>query len=127
VSMASERALRERRVRLRNRRRNLPLYIMIGIIMIYYLMFHYYPIFMGVLMSFSKMKIGMTPFDAPWVGIENFLYIITDNEIMRVVQNTLILSVLRLVWGFWPPIVLAIAIFDITSGAYKRICQTIVY
>ena len=61
------------------------------------------------------------------VGVENFDYIFHDSEILRVTKNTLILSVLRLFWTFWPPIVLAIMIFDLTSAKYKRVCQTFVY
>lgn len=103
------------------------LYIMLGVIVVYYLIFHYTPIAMGVAMAFKDVKLGMSIADAPWVGWENFAYVVQDSEILKVVGNTLILSCMRLFWGFWPPIVLAILIFDLTSAAYKRVCQTIVY
>lgn len=103
------------------------LYIMLFVIVAYYLLFHYVPIAMGVAMAFKDVKLGMSISSAPWVGWENFAYVVQDPEILRVVMNTLILSGMRLFWGFWPPIVLAILIFDLTSATYKRICQTIVY
>lgn len=103
------------------------LYIMLFVIVAYYLLFHYVPIAMGVAMAFKNVKLGMSISSAPWVGWKNFAYVVQDPEILRVVMNTLILSGMRLFWGFWPPIVLAILIFDLTSAAYKRICQTIVY
>lgn len=103
------------------------LYLMLLVIVAYYLVFHYTPIAMGVMMAFKDVKLGMSIMDAPWVGWENFVYVVQDPEILRVVGNTLILSCMRLFWGFWPPIVLAIMIFDLTSAAYKRVCQTIVY
>lgn len=103
------------------------LYLMLLVIVAYYLVFHYTPIAMGVMMAFKDVKLGMSIMDAPWVGWENFAYVVQDPEILRVVGNTLILSCMRLFWGFWPPIVLAIMIFDLTSAAYKRVCQTIVY
>lgn len=103
------------------------LYLMLLVIVAYYLVFHYTPIAMGVMMAFKDVKLGMSIMDAPWVGWENFVYVVQDPEILRVVVNTLILSCMRLFWGFWPPIVLAIMIFDLTSAAYKRVCQTIVY
>lgn len=103
------------------------LYIMLFVIVAYYLLFHYVPIAMGVAMAFKNVKLGMSISQSPWVGWKNFAYVVQDPEILRVVMNTLILSGMRLFWGFWPPIVLAILIFDLTSAAYKRICQTIVY
>ena len=103
------------------------LYAIVGVIMAYYLLFYYWPIVMGVMMAFKEVKLGMSVFNAPWVGVENFDYIFHDSEILRVTKNTLILSVLRLFWTFWPPIVLAIMIFDLTSAKYKRVCQTFVY
>lgn len=103
------------------------LYLMLLVIVAYYLVFHYTPIAMGVMMAFKDVKLGMSIMNAPWVGWENFVYVVQDPEILRVVVNTLILSCMRLFWGFWPPIVLAIMIFDLTSAAYKRVCQTIVY
>ena len=101
--------------------------LMLLVIVAYYLVFHYTPIAMGVMMAFKDVKLGISIMDAPWVGWENFVYVVQDPGILRVVVNTLILSCMRLFWGFWPPIVLAIMIFDLTSAAYKRVCQTIVY
>lgn len=108
-------------------RRFWALYALIGVIIAYYLLFYYWPIVMGIMMAFESVEIGMSVFNAPWVGLDNFAYIIGNSEIVGVVRNTLILSVMRLFWGFWPPIVLAIMIFDLTSAKYKRVCQTIVY
>lgn len=103
------------------------LYVILGIIMAYYIIFNYIPIVMGVLISFKNLKVGMGISAAPWVGLDNFLYIFKNPEIVNVVKNTLAISVLRLLWGFWPPILLAIFIFDLTNAFYKRVCQTIVY
>lgn len=103
------------------------LYIIMFIIMSYYFVFHYIPIFMGVAISFKELKVGSTIIGAPWVGVENFRYIFSDPDILNVIMNTLEISVMRLLWGFWPPIILAIAIFDIINVKYKKICQTIVY
>ena len=103
------------------------LYVILGIIMAYYVVFSYVPIVMGVMISFKNLKVGMGISAAPWVGLDNYTYIFKNPELINVVKNTLAISVLRLVWGFWPPILLAIFIFDITSRAYKRVCQTIVY
>lgn len=103
------------------------LYLIMGIIVLYYLIFHYFPIIMGVMISLKNMKIGNTITNAPFVGLQNYKAIFANPQIVSTIRNTIWLSILRLVWGFWPPIVLAIFIFDIVSTRYKKICQTIVY
>ncbi len=103
------------------------LYIIMFIVMLYYFVFHYIPIFMGAAISFKELKVGSSISAAKWVGMQNYKFIFTDSDVLRVISNTLEISVLRLLWGFWPPIVLAIAIFDIIDVTYKKVCQTIVY
>ena len=103
------------------------LYIIMFVVMAYYFLLHYVPIYMGVAISFKELKVGSTIAKAPWVGLENYKYIFSNSDVLRVIKNTLEISVLRLFFGFCPPIILAIAIFDIVNNAYKRVCQTIVY
>lgn len=103
------------------------LYIIMFITMAYYFVFHYIPIFMGVTISLKELKIGGSIMNAPWVGFENYKYVFSNPDVINVILNTLEISLMRLLWGFWPPIILAIAIFDIMNATYKKICQTIVY
>jgi putative aldouronate transport system permease protein len=103
------------------------LYLIMAVIVGYYLLFHYLPIIMGILISLKDMKIGNTIMNAKFIGLENYKAIFNNPQITGTIKNTVWLSILRLFWGFWPPIVLAIFIFDIASAKYKRLCQTIVY
>lgn len=103
------------------------LYGIMAIIIAYYIVFHYIPIIMGILMSFKNVKVGSSILSSKWVGLENYIYIIQDPDILNVVKNTLEISLLRLLFGFLPPIILAICIFDLISPIYRRMSQTIVY
>ncbi len=99
--------------------------ILVGIA--YYIIFQYIPIFWGFLISFKDMKIGSTIAGAKWVGLENYIEVFTDKEILKLVRNTLMISVSRLVFTFLPPIILTIIMFDLKSNRFRRISQTIVY
>lgn len=121
VKQQNKRALKKALLKYRS------LYIILAIIMAYYILFNYIPIFMGVIMSLKKMRIGSSISNAPWVGLDNYKYVVNDPEIWGVIKNTLEISILRLFWGFWPPIVLAICIYDLLSVKFKRLSQTIVY
>lgn len=103
------------------------LYVFLFAIVCYYFLFHYIPIFMGIIMSFKDMKIGGNIFTANFVGFDNYRYIFESSELVGIIMNTLEISLLRLVFGFVPPIILAIFIFDMVLVRAKKVCQTIVY
>lgn len=103
------------------------LYLILGVAVIYYLIFLYIPIFWGFLISFKDMKVGSTIADAKWVGLENYKKIFTNPEMIKLIKNTLVISVNRLVFTFFPPIILTIAIFDLRSKKFQKFSQTMVY
>jgi putative aldouronate transport system permease protein len=73
------------------------------------------------------MKVGGTISSAQWVGLDNYIEIFTNKEMFKLIRNTLVISVCRLVFSFIPPIILTIFIFDLRNTLFKRISQTIVY
>jgi len=103
------------------------LYVMFLPIVAYYLLFNYIPLIMGVIMSMQDYKIGATLSNAKWVWLDNYRMVFTNKEILRAVRNTVTISLLKLAFGFAPPIILALCLFDIINHLYKRFTQTIVY
>jgi putative aldouronate transport system permease protein len=93
----------------------------------YYILFNYIPLVMGVIISLQDFRIGNNLFTAKWAGLTNYIAIFTNSAILQSIRNTLMISLLKLVFGFLPPIILAICLYDIKSFFYKRITQTIVY
>jgi putative aldouronate transport system permease protein len=82
---------------------------------------------MGIILSFQDFRIGNTIMTAKWAGFSNYINIFTSPAILQVIKNTLVISFLKLFFGFAPPIILALCLFDIKNSFYKRISQTIVY
>jgi putative aldouronate transport system permease protein len=103
------------------------LYVLFLPIAVYYLIFHYMPIIMGVIISFKDLKIGNTITNAEWVGLKNYIHIVTESYMLKLIRNTIEISLLKLAFGFLPPIILAIMLFDMTKHIYKRLCQTVLY
>lgn len=97
------------------------------IAVVYYFIFQYIPIIWGFLISFKDMKVGSTIAGADWVGLENYRYVLSDPVMLKLVKNTLTISVARLVCTFIPPIFLTIIIFDLRNSRFKKISQTLVY
>ena|GEM_PF-365835 len=75
----------------------------------------YYPLVRGSLMAFQDYRVLG---DSRWVGIDNFVRVILDNNFHEALLNTLRYVVLALSLGFVAPIVLAIMLSEVPFGKY---------
>lgn len=107
-------------------KRQLPLQLMVLPGVIFMLIFSYYPIY-GLTIAFKNYTVIDTLSSARWVGFENFRIVATDKYFWGSVVNTLGISMLKLLIGFTTPIVLAIMIYELEDGPFKKISQTISY
>ncbi len=108
-------------------RRHWELYMLFIPVALIYIVFRYFEIGLGFIAVFREMRIGQGVFDSPFVGLENFRTIFDDPNIVRTIRNTIEISLLRLVFGFFPPMILAIIFNDLVLRRFKRISQTLVY
>ncbi len=93
---------------------------------IFMFVFSYIPIY-GLTIAFKSYTVIDTIDSAPWVGLENFRIILGDRFFWESVVNTLGISFLKLGIGFIIPIILAILIFELKDGPFKKLVQTISY
>ncbi|OMF52790.1 protein lplB [Paenibacillus rhizosphaerae] len=98
--------------------------ILPGIIFMF--IFCYIPIY-GLSIAFKNYTVIDTLDSAPWVGLDNFKIIISDKYFWDSVVNTLGISFLKLAVGFVIPIILAIMIYEVSMGRFKKFVQTISY
>lgn len=103
------------------------LYLLFAPVIIYYIVLRYWPIALAWIVAFKDLKLGSGIWNSPWVGFENFQTIFTDPKIGRVLRNTVEISLLRLLFGFLPPIFLAIMFHDLATPWFRRVSQTFVY
>ncbi|WP_404802212.1 ABC transporter permease [Bacillus infantis] len=104
----------------------LPLQLMVIPGVIFIIIFSYIPMY-GLIIAFKSYTITDTIGSAPWVGWENFKIAFGDKYFWDSVVNTLAISFLKLAIGFVAPIVLAIMIFELKDGLFKKAVQTISY
>lgn len=103
------------------------LYVMFLPVFVYFILLRYWPIVLSWIVAFKDLKIGAGVFNSKWVGLQNFQIIFSDPDLLKVIQNTFEISFLRLLFGFVPPILLAIFFHDLVAEKYKKVCQTLVY
>lgn len=93
---------------------------------LYILLFAYGPIW-GWLMAFQSYKPGFPIFEQTWVGFEQFRFLFTDDGFIRVLRNTIAMSIISLILGFVTAIGLALLMNEIRKTGIKRLIQTISY
>ncbi|WP_375142559.1 ABC transporter permease [Metabacillus idriensis] len=103
-----------------------PLQVMVLPGIIFMIIFCYVPIY-GLTIAFKSFSVTDTIAAAPWVGWGNFKVAFGDKFFWDSVVNTLAISFLKLLIGFTAPIVLAIMIFELKDGWFKKWVQTISY
>ncbi|WP_214626358.1 ABC transporter permease [Paenibacillus agaridevorans] len=104
--------------------RYLYLFVLPGII--WFLVFCYQPMY-GVLIAFKDYDIIKGVFASEWVGWDNFKEFFNSPNFSVVMTNSIAISLLKLVFGFPAPILLAILLNEVRNIVFKRIAQTISY
>ncbi len=101
--------------------------------LVYYIIFHYVPIY-GLLIAFKDYKpgtgVGRGILGSPWAanfGFEHFIKFFSTPDALNYIWNTIILSVLHIVWLFPFAIILALFINELKSVKFKKVVQTISY
>ena len=107
-------------------RRNKALYMFLVIILAYFIIFHYLPMF-GIIVSFEKYSPVKGIFGSKWVGLDNFINFFSGPFVGRLIQNTVVLGVLDLVVNFPAPIIFALLLNEIRNKYFKKTVQTISY
>ncbi|ANE45214.1 protein lplB [Paenibacillus swuensis] len=90
------------------------------------LLFSYVPMW-GVLMAFQNYNIFSGFLGSEWVGLKHFETFINSPDFYRVMRNTLSISLLKLLFAFPAPIVLALLLNELKGFRFKRFVQTVSY
>lgn len=93
---------------------------------VYFILFHYIPMY-GVVIAFQNFRIRSGILGSEWVGLEQFIKFIQNPMFFRLVRNTVLLSVYSLLFGFAPPIILALFLNEPMNRLYRKFVQTVSY
>ena len=118
---------RDSKFRLFWKQRYLQMFVLFG--MLFLLVFHYAPMF-GIYIAFKDYKVASgIPgiFTSKSVGFKYFREFFTDYNCGTLIMNTIILSLLKLVFSFPLPILLAIVLNEVKIMPIKKTVQTVSY
>lgn len=101
------------------------LFYIIAIPLAFYILFEYVPM-LKIRWAFTNY--GEVPASqVEFIFLDNFKKLIGSASFMNAFKNTLIISGMKLLFGFPIPIIIALALNEITGKFYKKTVQTIIY
>ncbi|MDO4327078.1 MAG: ABC transporter permease subunit [bacterium] len=107
-------------------RRNWSLYVLVLPVLIFYIIFHYKPMY-GAIIAFKDFIPAKGIMGSEWVGMYNFERFFKSAYFVRLMRNTLLLSIYNIIFGFPAPIILALLLNEVKNKKFKSITQTITY
>lgn len=102
------------------------LYIMLIPVVLYYLVFAYYPMY-GAQIAFREYSPKLGVFHSTWVGLKHFQAFFKSVYCSRLIRNTLMINLKNLVFGFPAPILFALLLNEVRSVHFKKFVQTVSY
>lgn len=108
------------------RNEKLPLHLMLVPSLILLAIYAYWPM-IGSVMAFQRFIPTKGIFHSPWVGWDNFTYLLDLPDTKRVVMNTLVIASMKIVVGLLVPIFVALLLNEVRKNFFKRTFQTLVY
>ncbi|TLS52124.1 sugar ABC transporter permease [Paenibacillus antri] len=106
--------------------RNLDLYVMLTPGILFFLIFSYFPM-VWIFIAFQDFKIGQGLAGSAFVGFKHFAALFQDEYFYVILRNTVLISSLKLLFGFPVPIVLALAMNEIRQRFVLRTIQSVIY
>lgn len=130
-NMVSNTKVRKRRPesgpRLIQNVRRYPYYYLLALPgLVFLLMFRVIPA-LGSVIAWQNYSFFRGIWGSDWVGWRNFHDMIAYHDFNRILVNTLVIGVLRVVFTFAPPILLALLITEASNHLFRRTIQTVVY
>lgn len=106
--------------------KNKSLYLLVLPVLVFYILFHYKPMY-GAIIAFKDYTPRLGVWGSPWVGLDNFVRFFESIYFVRLIKNTILLSLYNLVFGFPAPIILALLLNEIRNRKFKSLAQTVTY
>lgn len=107
-------------------KRHLPVYGILAIPLVYYIIFKYVPIWNGQIAFRDYMALdGIT--GSKWVGLDNFKTFFNSFYFWELIRNTLMYSFGKLIFSLPLAIILAVAVYECKRPKLRKVVQTLTY
>ena len=111
---------------MKNRKSQLGYHMMLAPGMMFLILFSFIPMF-GIIMAFQDYIPTKGILGSPWVGLDNFKYMLEIPDSMSILKNTLIIAIGKIILSTIVPITFALLLNEIRIKWAKKTIQTVVY
>ena len=115
----------KKRKRAEERKRTLPLYLMMLPGLIYLIANNYLPMF-GILIAFKKVNFSVGLLKSEWVGLSNFEYLFKTKDAFVMIRNTVLYNLAWIALGLVIAVFIAICMAEISSRKAAKVIQPII-
>ena len=102
------------------------LHLMILPLVLYYIIFHYFPM-VGLVIAFQEYTPMKGILGSEFIGLQNFTEFLGSPYFWTLLRNTVRISVSSLVFTFPAPIILALLVNEVRSKSFRKVTQTLSY
>lgn len=102
------------------------LYVIFLLPLAHVIIFKYIPIY-GIQIAFKKWNPALGSVGSPWIGLKNFQQFFSSPDALRIILNTLRISLISLALSFPAPIILALAVNACDKVGFKKMVQMVTY
>lgn len=102
------------------------LYILFLLPALYFLVFHYAPMF-GNVIAFQDYNVFGGFLHSEWVGFKHFQEFLSDPYFWKLTRNTVLLNVYLVIFYFPMPIIFALLLNELRMQVFKKLVQSITY
>lgn len=100
------------------------IYLMLLPVLVYFLVFSYYPLVLGIINSFQKVKIlGGSEF----AGMDNYVNVATSSTYQQTLGNSLIVGIGTFLLQFVLGLVIALLLNEVKNKVARSLIQTVTY
>jgi putative aldouronate transport system permease protein len=110
----------------RNLRKHWLLFVMLIPATIYTIIFSYIPM-TGIVMAFKNYQYKGGIYFSPWVGLDNFKFLLIAGKLGTVTRNTLLYNIAFIFLGMVFQIAMAVLLNEIQRKWFKRVAQTMIF
>lgn len=93
---------------------------------VYVLVFHYWPM-TGIVMAFKKYRYAGGIYGSPWVGLDNFKFLMIGGQLWNVTRNTMLYNLAFILLGVVFEMGSAILLNELLSKRFKKFAQTCMF
>lgn len=108
-----------------DRKRNIPLYLMMLPGLLYLIANNYLPMF-GIMIAFKKVNYALGILQSPWVGLDNFEFLFKTKDAWMMIRNTVCYNLVWIVIDLVIAVFIAICMAEIASRKAAKVIQPVI-